>query len=230
MKTPLFNAAWLIASFVLARECRACTTFVLSDGNVVLFARNFDWDWGDGIVVVNQRDIEKTAFIAPPEKPARWTSKYGSVTFNQFGREMPYGGINEVGLVVEQMMLFESKYPKPDERPAVNMLQWIQYQLDNCQTVEEVIATDKFLRQTVPQGKQRIHYLICDASGNATTIEFLNGKMVYHDFLELTHDRHRNYLYGFFRKQDVKQTLGDLTPMAQGLLMTLKSYRPKIQK
>jgi penicillin V acylase-like amidase (Ntn superfamily) len=180
VRTRLFSAAMLIVAFALAHQCRACTTFVLSDGDVVLFARNFDYAFGDGIVVVNQRGIEKTALVAPPEKPARWTSRYGSVTFNQFGREMPYGGSNEVGLVVEQMMLLESKYPEPDERPAINMLQWIQYQLDNCRTVEEVIATDKCLRQAVQHGKQRIHYLICDASGDTATIEFLDGKMVYH--------------------------------------------------
>lgn len=88
---------------------------------------------------------------------------------------MPYGGSNEVGLVVEQMMLLESKYPEPDERPAINMLQWIQYQLDNCRTVEEVIATDKCLRQAVQHGKQRIHYLICDASGDTAAMRRERG-------------------------------------------------------
>jgi len=29
----------------------------------------------------------------------------GSVTFNQVGRDLPYGGINEAGLVVEHMTL-----------------------------------------------------------------------------------------------------------------------------
>jgi choloylglycine hydrolase len=153
---------------------------VLRDGSVILFARNLDWDWGDGFVVGNKRGIEKTAFVLTSEKPARWTSKYGSVTFNQFGREMPYGGINETGLVVEQMMLMESKYPDADERPAINMLQWIQYQLDTCQTVAEVLATNDFLRHEAPVGKERIHYLICDAFGDTATIEFLNGEMVYH--------------------------------------------------
>jgi choloylglycine hydrolase len=26
-----------------------------------------------------------------------WTSRYGSITFNQYGREFPSGGINEKG-------------------------------------------------------------------------------------------------------------------------------------
>ena len=180
MKKPAFYFAIFFLAIGLAYPCSACTTFVLRDGTVILFARNLDWYWGDGFIVVNQKGIEKTAFVIPPEKPARWTSKYGSVTFNQFGREMPYGGINETGLVVEQMMLIESKYPNSDQRPAVNMLQWIQYQLDNCRTVDEVLATDEIVRHEAPVGAQKIHYLVCDASGDTAAIEFLDGKMVYH--------------------------------------------------
>lgn len=114
MKTLLLKAAVLIVSLGLAHKSTACTTFVLSDGNAVLFARNLDWYWPDGFVVVNQRDIEKTAF-GTPKQSARWTSKYGSVTFNQFGRELPFGGINEAGLVVENMALIGTQYPNPDE-------------------------------------------------------------------------------------------------------------------
>ena len=87
------------------------------------------------------------------------------------------------GLVVELMWLDETIYPKPDERPAIGVLQWIQYQLDNCATIEEVIATDKTVR-IVSKGTP-LHYLVADAKGNAATIEFLNGKMVVHKGSEL---------------------------------------------
>lgn len=180
MNARVTTAAILVAILGTAAECRSCTTFVLQDGDTLLFARNLDWFWSDGFMVVNQKGIRKTAFVLPFEKPARWTSKYGSVTFNQFSREMPFGGMNEAGLVIEQMMLFATQYPKPDDRPAVNMLQWIQYQLDNCRSVEEVIATDKTLRLELPFGKERIHYLVCDATGDTATIEFLDGKMLAH--------------------------------------------------
>ena len=46
----------------------------------------------------------------PPEKPIEWISKYGSISFNQFGAEFPYGGINEEGLVVE-IMTSRAEYP-----------------------------------------------------------------------------------------------------------------------
>jgi choloylglycine hydrolase len=32
-------------------------------------------------------------------KTISWISKYGSITFNQYGREFPTGGMNEKGLV-----------------------------------------------------------------------------------------------------------------------------------
>jgi penicillin V acylase-like amidase (Ntn superfamily) len=94
--------------------------------------------------------------------------------------DVPFGGMNEAGLVVENMWLDETKYPAPDSRPGINLAQWIQYQLDNCRTVKEVLATDKKVRLeplAVPAG---IHYLICDASGDCATVEFLNGAMVVH--------------------------------------------------
>jgi choloylglycine hydrolase len=58
------------------------------------------------------------------------------------------------------------------------VLQWIQFQLDNCATIDEVIATDKKLR--IISNGTPLHYLIADAKGNAATIEFLNGKITVH--------------------------------------------------
>ena len=56
------------------------------------------------------------------------------------------GGMNEAGLVVETMMLEETEYPSPDSRPGIEILQWIQYQLDNFSTIEEVIASHSQIR------------------------------------------------------------------------------------
>jgi penicillin V acylase-like amidase (Ntn superfamily) len=73
-------------------------------------------------------------------------------------------------------MVSMAEYAEPDERPIVNELQWIQYQLDNCATIEEVIQTDALLR--IGQTHEILHYLICDAEGNSAVIEFISGKMV----------------------------------------------------
>lgn len=152
-----------------------CTTFKLQTQNELIFGRNLDWVSDNGLIIQNQRNIHKVALTFPPDKPMEWTSKYGSITFNQFGKEFPFGGINEKGLVVE-IMNASAQYPKPDSRAAINESQWIQYQLDNAATIDEVIASDKFLR--ISYIKQELHFLICDSNGNTAVIEFINNKMV----------------------------------------------------
>ncbi len=180
--------AWLLGASLWGLPCagpvQSCTTFILQGKNCLYLARTLDWHWEDSLVVVNPRGLQKASLVLPPSVPAKWAAKYGSVTFNQCGREMPFGGMNEAGLVVENMWLDETQYAAPDARPAINLLQWIQYQLDNCRTVAEVLATDGQLRVESPgiAGKSmaRIHYLVCDETGDCATIEFLNGKMICH--------------------------------------------------
>lgn len=155
-----------------------CSTFVLRQDEVLLFGKNWDFYTSKGMMVVNKRGISKTAMILPPDEPAKWVSKYGSVTLNQIGREFPYGGMNEEGLVVEIMWLDETKYPEPSELPALSEVQWIQYQLDNCGTVAEVIESMKTVR--IGQSWSKIHYLVCDRSGAAAAIEFIDGACIYH--------------------------------------------------
>lgn len=52
---------------------------------------------------------------------------------------MPYGGMNEKGLVVEMLWLELTKYNIKQVKQYVNELEWIQYQLDNYVTVQQVI-------------------------------------------------------------------------------------------
>ncbi|GAG92346.1 unnamed protein product, partial [marine sediment metagenome] len=132
--------------FYLSSNVYPCTTFCIKDNKNIIFGRNFDFSTGFGYVIINKRNVTKTALVFPPEKPITWTSKYGSITFNQMGRELPYGGINEAGLVIEQMWLDKTKYPESDNRYGLSELQWIQYQLDNSTTINDVIASDRLVR------------------------------------------------------------------------------------
>lgn len=172
----------------------ACSTFLLSKNGHYLFGRNYDWVSGNGMVMVNAQGLLKTSFLPPGEKGTSWISKYGSITFNQFGKEFPHGGMNEKGLVVELMWLAGTQYPAADKRAALNELQWIQYQLDNCATVTEVTATDKVIRIN-RNNAAPLHYLVADASGNAATIEFINGKMVVHGGKDLAYPVLTNTVY-----------------------------------
>ncbi len=153
-----------------------CTSFVLKKSNSLLLGHNLDWHIGIGLLMTNKRNVEKTALMDSLENPAKWISKYGSITFNQVGRDLPYGGMNERSLVVEQMTLNQTEYPGRDSRQSISACQWIQYQLDNCSTIEEVIGTDKEIR--IVDRSSKFHFLICDSSGNSAVIEFINGKMI----------------------------------------------------
>jgi len=156
----------------------ACTTFCINKNGHIVFGRNYDWVTGAGIVYTNQRGLFKTSMNTGNDATASWISRYGSITFNQYGKEFPTGGMNERGLVVELMMLEETVYPANDARPAVGVLQWIQYQLDNSATTADVIASDAVIR--IKESGTPIHFLVADAAGNVATIEFLNGKMTVH--------------------------------------------------
>jgi hypothetical protein len=155
-----------------------CTTFVLHQRNRLVFGRNLDWLTGTGLAMVNPRNLEKVALVDSTEKPVKWISKFGSITFNQIGRDLPYGGMNESGLVVEHMTLDKTVYPAKDNRYAIGAFQWIQFQLDNYSTIEEVMSSDTLLR--IVDANSKIHFLVCDRFGHTAAIEFLNGKMVCH--------------------------------------------------
>jgi len=140
-----------------------------------VYGRNYDWYTEHCLIMVNKRGVAKTALTQ--DNPASWVSKYGSITFNQYGREFPLGGMNETGLVIEIMWLEQTEYPFPDSRKALSDLQWVQYQLDNCSTIDEVIASDAEVRITVRRAVP-LHFLLCDRTGNAAVIEFLEGEMI----------------------------------------------------
>jgi choloylglycine hydrolase len=167
------------------KTSNACTTFCLQKDGRKVFGKNYDWVTGTGMVHTNLRGLKKTALSLEEGNKLNWTSLYGSVTFNQFGKEFPNGGMNEKGLVIELMWLNESAYPAKDQRPSLSVLQWIQYQLDNAATVSEVIASDRRVRIFSTGTPQ--HYLVADANGAVATIEFLNGRITVHQGKDLPH-------------------------------------------
>ncbi len=175
-----------------------CTSICFTAGKTVIFGNNLDWYSGSGMLVVNKRNVAKTGCWFS-NKPS-WTSKYGSITINQFGREFPSRGMNEAGLAVGEMTLSETRFPDPDRRPALSTLQWMQYQLDNFATVGEVIAGDAKVR--IDSGEYHSHFLIADKTGACVSMEWLDGKPVFHtgDSLPvkvLTNDTYDNCITQF---------------------------------
>ena len=116
MNLRLLGRAAAIFFLMLAMtpfSTRACTTFQLNHDGQVLVGKNYDWMVEDGLIIVNKRGVAKTAMQSTVDNtgmgiPVKWTSKYGSITFTQYGRELGPGGMNEAGLVVESMGLFRN--------------------------------------------------------------------------------------------------------------------------
>jgi choloylglycine hydrolase len=155
----------------------ACTTFLLGNDPGRVVGKSYDWHMGQALVMANKRGVAKQAIpLGPHDQPLRWVAKHASLTFNQYGRELPNGGINDAGLVVEIMWLDSSKYPPPDERPTVSELQVIQYWLDSFASTAELEAQAPKVRVESAYGK--VHYLACDETGRCAAIELLDGKMV----------------------------------------------------
>lgn len=71
----------------------ACTTFFIHHNGKMVFGRNYDWMADAGIVCTNQRGLSKTSMKTEDGKTISWISQYGSISFNQYGKEFPTGGI-----------------------------------------------------------------------------------------------------------------------------------------
>jgi penicillin V acylase-like amidase (Ntn superfamily) len=152
-----------------------CTTVCFKKENQIIVGNNEDTFIKTGMIFTNHRGYRKTAMLIPPEKPLEWVSKFGSISFSQCGKEFPCGGINEKGLVVEQMTLLETIYPEMDHRLGIKELQWIQMILDTCETVEAAVEITKNIR--ISQASWPIHFLICDATSDYRIIEYLDGNL-----------------------------------------------------
>ena len=134
-----------------------------------------------GTIVINKRNVKKTGIsilelivgIKPINPSIEWTSRYGSITFNAWGKEFIDGGINEAGLYIHEMTLQGTRFPEDDEVPRMFMMQWMQYQLDNYAKVEEVLLN----LSTIVLDGWTWHFFVSDKDGNTAAIEFIDGDL-----------------------------------------------------
>lgn len=165
----------LLMTVIAVTETAACIVFKLSNDETTIYASNFDWSLDCGSVVLNPRNIRKNAFVPPPAKPLSWVASHASVTFNQFSREVPISGMNEKGLVIVSLVA-PVQYPGSQKKGSVNELQWVQYHLDRCSTVDEVIKSAGDVPITLYA--VTLHYFVADSSGKCAAIDFVGGKPV----------------------------------------------------
>lgn len=188
----------LALSLMTPSSSHACTSFQFkSDTGHTIMAKNYDW-WvfhDHGLVMTNARNVKKTGLVLKHGgTPASWTSQYGSMTFNQFGKEFPVGGMNEKGLTIEILQLKATKHiPSNDPRPYLNEAQWAQYQLDRFENVNEVIKNISKIR--IFQEFTGVHYFMCDALSHCASVELLNGDFVVHEGATLPYPTLTNSTY-----------------------------------
>jgi penicillin V acylase-like amidase (Ntn superfamily) len=183
---PMLVAA-LVLSLILLFSATgpswACSSFMLHKGEILVFGHNLnEGDIGvPGMLFINKRGVFKTGRTwselinkdgANPSS-LDWISRYGSVTVNCFGRDFPDGGINEAGLFIWEMNE-EGEYPKNDEFPRLMHMNWMQFVLDNCSTVDDVLEN---AAETEIDGWPW-HYFVGDAAGNCAALAFVGGEVV----------------------------------------------------
>jgi choloylglycine hydrolase len=174
--------AAVAAVALMVQPAAACSTFVLRTDDGPVFGRNTDSaETLPGMLVVNHRGVRKRAVSwaivgpgAADQPTAEWTSRFGSVTATALAREFPDGGMNEAGLVVEEMTLLESRFPRKAGRATIPQVQWIQYLLDTKASVAEVLADLDHYDLT----GWTWHFMVADRSGDCASIEFLDGQAV----------------------------------------------------
>jgi choloylglycine hydrolase len=169
-------------------RAQSCSTFVLSRGDTLLVGHNLDeYTKVPGLIVVNPRGLSKENVTFEDIKSSSrsksaprlsWVSRYGSVTYNVFGREFPDGGMNEAGLYAGEMTLMGTVWSEDQSLPRMYHHQWIQYLLDNFATVDEALAS---LSKALPEGHCQWHFFLADKGGRAAVVEFLKGKPVVYE-------------------------------------------------
>lgn len=132
-------------------------------------AKNLDWSIDLGYVLINNPGEQKNA-LQGSGKTIKWVSRYTSITFNQFGKEFPLGGMNSMGLVMEELNMQQVKSVFDTARYSLNEFQLVQFILDNFRTVEEVIENlEKIQLDPI---LFTLHYFIADSYGNSAVIEY----------------------------------------------------------
>lgn len=166
------------------QNANPCSTFLLEKDGILIVGHNLDSESPvPGVVVVNNRGFRKQAKSwselaygdTVPNPPMEWTSKYGSITFG-ICRDFPDGGMNEAGVFIAEMSLANTQFPEDTSKPLLFMMLWMQYVLDTCDSVDQVVRSAHDL--TIDGWNW--HFFTADRQGRAAAIEFIEGKVVVH--------------------------------------------------
>jgi penicillin V acylase-like amidase (Ntn superfamily) len=148
--------ATLVCTSLAPAEACTRALYVAKDGTVIV-GRSMDWG----------EDMMSNMWVLPRgmkrdgrggKNTIAWESKYGSLIVSAYDIGTSEG-MNEKGLVVNELALVESDYGKPAE------------------------GKENFRVQTIVLGTGRpanMHLVISDATGDSAVFEYVDGKLVIH--------------------------------------------------
>ena len=179
----LISALFMSACPGLAEACTRAL-YVANDGTVIV-GRSMDWG----------EDMMSNMWVLPRgmkrdgrggRNTISWESKYGSLIVSAYDIGTAEG-MNEKGLVVNELALVESNYGNPPRgSKVISLSTWPQYVLDNFATVADAVTDlqkENFRVQTVVLGTGRpanMHLVISDATGDSAVFEYIDGNLVIH--------------------------------------------------
>lgn len=155
-----------------------CSAVFIRDAENCLLGMNYDYYYSQGMIFSNHINVKKIGLSDKPELAIEWISKFGSLTFCQFGKELPTGGMNEKGLSIQLLYAENVNKINKINSKSLNELQWIQFQLDNYATVDEVIKNLDRLKISI--SFMPLKYSVCDSSGKIAFIEPSKDKLIYY--------------------------------------------------
>lgn len=163
---------FILLSLIWGCKVYACSAFCLKNGQSFYLAKNLDWPIAEGFVFINERGENKSVVSTEifGENKFSWTSKYRSISFNQFGKEFPLGGMNEHGLVIEELNMPTVTFTHDSTKYNINEFQLTHFILDNCKTINEVVKElNKFQYKVL---FQHLHYIVADKNHDVLIIEY----------------------------------------------------------
>ncbi len=172
-----------------------CTRVLWNTNDLaVLTGRTMDWPESTQPLIVGfprgrARNGSWPAGLIDDPNPLQWTSRYASLVTTVYGLGT-VDGLNEAGLAGHGLYLNETDFgPRDPAKPGVHAGLWLQYLLDQADTVAEALRLLDEIQVVGVSARGRdanLHLALEDVSGDSAIIEFAGGRAVVHHGREFT--------------------------------------------
>ncbi|WP_179469236.1 linear amide C-N hydrolase [Mycolicibacterium vinylchloridicum] len=172
-----------------------CTRVLWNTNDLaVLTGRSMDWPESTQPSIVGfargrERDGTHPAGVVSDPNPLRWTSTYSSLVTTIYGLGT-VDGLNEAGLAGHALYLESTDFgPRDATKPAVQAGLWLQYLLDQADTVAEALRLMdgiEVLKVSARGRDANLHLALEDIGGDSAIIEFAQGRPVVHHGRQFT--------------------------------------------